>query len=120
MDPRLLGFEVDANLWLSVPPGALPHVGTALAARPGVHAVAVTTGPTDLLAAVFSSDPAALYRFLSTALAELPVTAVDTTLVGRAVERAGLRLRHGRIVTPGQHQNTTRGRRRRRPDRPGR
>ncbi|MDI2132931.1 Lrp/AsnC family transcriptional regulator [Yinghuangia seranimata] len=90
IDPRLLGYRVDADLWISVPPAALDETGRALAAHPAVHGVYAGTGPTNLMATVFCRDLPELYTLVSGTLAALPVTAVETTLVSRTVKRTGL------------------------------
>jgi DNA-binding Lrp family transcriptional regulator len=90
VDPRLLGMAVDATVWMTVPPRELRTVGEALARQDCVHGVAATTGATNLMATVFCADLEALYAFTSGPLAALPITTAETTLVGRAVKRAGL------------------------------
>ncbi|MFE9423542.1 Lrp/AsnC family transcriptional regulator [Kitasatospora sp. NPDC006697] len=92
VDPRLLGMAVDANLWLSVPPGRLAAAGAALAAHPQVHGVLATSGPHNLMAAVFCPDYPALYRFSTEVLGPLGADRVETAVVGRAVKRAGVRV----------------------------
>ncbi|WP_035862248.1 Lrp/AsnC family transcriptional regulator [Kitasatospora cheerisanensis] len=93
VDPRLLGVGVDANLWLEVPPGRLAAAGEALARHPQVHGVLATGGPTNLMAAVFCPDHAALYRFHTEVLGPLGVRRAETAVVARAVKRAGVRIR---------------------------
>lgn len=93
VDPRLLGVEVDANLWLEVPPGRLAAAGETLARHPQVHGVLATGGPSNLMAAVFCPDHAALYRFQTEVLGPLGVRRVETAIVARAVKRGGVRLR---------------------------
>ncbi|MFF3067188.1 Lrp/AsnC family transcriptional regulator [Kitasatospora sp. NPDC057936] len=93
VDPRLLGLAVDANLWLDVPPGRLAETGAALARHPHVHGVLATSGPTNLMAAVFCRDHAGLYRFVTDTLGPLGVTRAETAIVARAVKRAGVPLR---------------------------
>ncbi|GAB2747256.1 Lrp/AsnC family transcriptional regulator [Kitasatospora kifunensis] len=92
VDPRLLGMTVDANLWLAVPPGRLAAAGRALAAHPQVHGVVATSGPHNLMAAVFCPDYEALYRFTTEVIGPLGADRVETAIVGRAVKRAGVRL----------------------------
>ncbi|MEV7212567.1 Lrp/AsnC family transcriptional regulator [Kitasatospora cineracea] len=93
VDPRLVGAAVDANLWLDVEPGRLAATGEALARHPQVHGVLATSGPSNLMAAVFCPDHAALYRFQTGVLGPLGVRRVETAIVARAVKRAGVRLR---------------------------
>ncbi|MFJ1702046.1 Lrp/AsnC family transcriptional regulator [Kitasatospora sp. NPDC088346] len=90
VDPRLLGMAVDANLWLGVPPGRLAAVGEALAGHPQVHGVLATSGPANLMAAVFCPDHGGLYRFTTETLGPLGVDRVETAIVARAVKRAGV------------------------------
>ncbi len=92
IDPRLLGMAVDANLWLEVPPARLAEAGRALAGHPQVHGVLATSGPANLMAAVFCADHEGLYRFTTEVLGPLGVHRVETAIVGRAVKRAGVRL----------------------------
>ncbi|MQS12042.1 Lrp/AsnC family transcriptional regulator [Streptomyces kaniharaensis] len=92
VDPRLLGMAVDANLWLDVPPGRLAEVGTALARHPQVHGVLATSGPTNLMAAVFCPDHGGLYRFLTDTLGPFGVIRAETAIVARAIKRAGVPL----------------------------
>ncbi|WP_327069407.1 Lrp/AsnC family transcriptional regulator [Kitasatospora sp. NBC_01302] len=101
VDPRLLGMTVDANLWLSVPPGRLAEAGRVLAAHPQVHGVVATSGPHNLMAAVFCPDHGALYRFTTEVLGPLGADRVETAIVARAVKRAGVRITRPGAVRPG-------------------
>ncbi|GAA1240894.1 Lrp/AsnC family transcriptional regulator [Kitasatospora nipponensis] len=102
VDPRVLGMAVDANLWLTVPPAHLAEAGRVLAAHPQVHGVLATSGPANLMAAVFCPDYEGLYRFTTEVLGPLGVDRVETAIVGRAVKRAGVRLTApGAVRRPG-------------------
>ncbi|GAA0239511.1 Lrp/AsnC family transcriptional regulator [Saccharothrix mutabilis subsp. mutabilis] len=89
-DPRLFGLTVDANVWMTVPPGHLDALGRRLARHPLVHGTLATTGPTNLTTAVFCRDLPALYGFV-TSLNDIP--SAEVTVVGSAVKRAGRRAR---------------------------
>ncbi|MER7145389.1 MULTISPECIES: Lrp/AsnC family transcriptional regulator [Streptomyces] len=89
VDPRRLERDVDANLYLQVPPAHLDAAGRALAAHRAVHGVVALTGPANLSAAVWLSDLEALHGFITQDLAPLSVTAIETVLVGHAVKRPG-------------------------------
>jgi DNA-binding Lrp family transcriptional regulator len=91
VDPARLGLPVGANLSLTVPPGRLDAVASALAGHPAVHGVLATTGVANLDVAVWLRDLDELYEFITGDLAGLDVSAVETVLVGRAVKRAGMR-----------------------------
>lgn len=69
---RILAGDVRAMLWLNVPPGDLDAAGTALAGHPEVAFAGACTGPQNLYVSVMTADPAALYRYLTTSVAELP------------------------------------------------
>jgi DNA-binding Lrp family transcriptional regulator len=85
IDARALGLEVDANVWMTVPPGRLDEVGRALAKHPMVHGTLATTGVTNLMAAVWCRDLGGLYAFVTS----LDVPSAEVTVVARAVKRAG-------------------------------
>ncbi|MFJ2407181.1 Lrp/AsnC family transcriptional regulator [Streptomyces xanthochromogenes] len=89
LDPHALGLNVDANLYLQIAPAHLEAAGGALAAHPAVHGVIALTGPANLSAAVWLRDLEDLHRFITHDLAPLPVTGIDTVLVGCAVKRPG-------------------------------
>ncbi|MFB6893149.1 Lrp/AsnC family transcriptional regulator [Kitasatospora sp. NPDC056327] len=102
VDPRLLGLAVDARLWLDVPPGRLAAVGAALARHPRVHGVFATSGPANLMAAVYCPDHGGLYRFVTGTLGPLGVDRAETAIVGRTVKRAGVpRRAPGPVAGPG-------------------
>lgn len=85
IDVRALGLEVDANVWMTVPPGRLDEVGRKLATHPMVHGTLATTGVTNLMAAVWCRDLGDLYAFVT----GLDVPSAEVTVVAKAVKRAG-------------------------------
>ncbi|MET9490587.1 Lrp/AsnC family transcriptional regulator [Nocardia sp. NPDC006630] len=91
IDSALLGYPVDAHIWMSVSPGRLHDTGLQLASDHRVHGVMATTGPTNLLATVFCRNLPGLYAFVTDTLGPLDIATVDTSVVGRAVQRAGYR-----------------------------
>ncbi len=52
-----------------------------------------TSGPANLMAAVFCPDHGGLYRFVTDTLGPLGVGRAETVIVARAVKRAGVPLR---------------------------
>ncbi|GAA0731176.1 AsnC family transcriptional regulator [Dactylosporangium roseum] len=85
-----LGYQVEARLWMSVRPSALVAVATELSTHPEVSFAAVTTGPTNLVAAVICRDSRDLYRYLTERVASLDdVHALETAPVNRTVKRNG-------------------------------
>jgi DNA-binding Lrp family transcriptional regulator len=87
VDPKSLGFPVDADLRMQVSPERLDHAGRTLAAHPAVHGALATTGHTNLTIAVWLRDLEHLYHFITHDLADLGVSNVDTLLIGRNVKR---------------------------------
>ncbi|GAA4551451.1 Lrp/AsnC family transcriptional regulator [Amycolatopsis samaneae] len=90
IDVRALGLAVDANVWMTVPPGDLDSIGRALARHPLVHGTLATTGTSNLMAAVFCRNLPALYAFV-TGLGAFDVPSAEVTVVAQAVKRAGRR-----------------------------
>lgn len=90
IDARLLGYETEAMLWLSVPPCELVPVAEALADHPEVAFAAATTGPTNLVASVACRDVRALYAYLTTRVGALrAVQGMEAAPIIRSVKRAG-------------------------------
>ncbi|WNV84398.1 Lrp/AsnC family transcriptional regulator [Umezawaea sp. Da 62-37] len=87
LDYGLLPTGMQTLLWLSAAPERLVAAGQALAAHPEVPFAAATTGATNLYASVLSADPAALFTYLTTRVADLPATRVaETAPVLRSVK----------------------------------
>ncbi|MEU9504157.1 Lrp/AsnC family transcriptional regulator [Streptomyces sp. NPDC048196] len=88
--PAALGFHAEARLWMSVRPSRLTAVATAMAEHPEVSLVALTTGPTNLLAAVNCRNSVDLARYLTGRIAALDaIRSIETAPVIRTVKRAG-------------------------------
>ena len=87
VDPKALGFQVDADLHMQVAPERLDTAGRALALHPAVHGALATTGPANLMIAVWLRNLEHLYQFITGDLAHLGVSNVDTVLIGRTVKR---------------------------------
>lgn len=87
----LLDLHVRAMLWLSVAPAQLAAGGQALSGHPETAYVAATTGTANLCASVACPDTQALYRYLTTRIAELVgVERVETVPILRTVKRSGV------------------------------
>ncbi|OQQ13560.1 hypothetical protein B0675_39120 [Streptomyces sp. M41(2017)] len=87
VDPRRIDLPIEAKLLLHVAPDHLAAAGQALADHPAVHGAFATSGLSNLHAAAYFPDLAALYAFLSRDLVGLGITHVETALVGRAAKR---------------------------------
>lgn len=88
VDHRRLGLAIEAKLLLQVAPDHLAAAGKALADHPAVHGAFATSGPSNLHAAAYFPDLAALYGFLSQDLTGLGITHLETAVVSRAAKRA--------------------------------
>ncbi|WP_405360341.1 Lrp/AsnC family transcriptional regulator [Kitasatospora sp. NBC_00085] len=94
VEPRRLGFDIEAFCWLTVAPGRLTAVAQAVADHPEVGFAAATTGPTNLVAGLVCRDIEAFYGYLTDRLGGLDgVGALETAPVIRSVKRAGLLIR---------------------------
>jgi DNA-binding Lrp family transcriptional regulator len=69
--PSLLGFEVNAMLWLTVAPRHLHGVGEQIASHDEIASVAATSGRNNLMAIVICRDVDHLYRYLAERLAAI-------------------------------------------------
>ncbi|MEV4290218.1 Lrp/AsnC family transcriptional regulator [Nonomuraea bangladeshensis] len=88
--PPLLGYQVEAQLWMSVPPAELHATGRALTRHPEVAFAGATTGPHNLAASIVCRDDAAFYRYLTEDLGALPaIRQIETAPIIRTIKRAG-------------------------------
>ncbi|WP_327066600.1 Lrp/AsnC family transcriptional regulator [Kitasatospora sp. NBC_01302] len=90
VDSTLFGAATQALLWLSVAPGRLHEVATALARHPELAYVAATTGPTNLVANALCSGPADLHAYLAHRLGALRgIHCLESSPVLRTLKAAG-------------------------------
>ncbi|MGW0790541.1 Lrp/AsnC family transcriptional regulator [Streptomyces sp. NPDC002911] len=88
VEPALVGYPVEARIWLKVHPGETGAVGEALASCPGVRRCAAVTGQHNLLADVCLENEGSLYDFLTRELAPFPrILDVDTEIVTNSYKR---------------------------------
>ncbi|WP_081655391.1 Lrp/AsnC family transcriptional regulator [Amycolatopsis orientalis] len=87
---RALGFCSEARLWMTVRPSAVTSVASALAAHEEVQFAAVTTGPTNLVAAIACRNATHLYEYLTERVGSLDgIQQMETAPVVRTVKRSG-------------------------------
>lgn len=90
VDERMYGATAQAWLWMSVPPAALNRVGRALGEHDEVSYAAATTGPTNLVASVLSTDAEDLYRYLTVRIGALDgVRHLESAPIIRTLKRSG-------------------------------
>jgi DNA-binding Lrp family transcriptional regulator len=88
MDAEALGVQVEARLWMTVPPSKLAEVGEALATHPEVTFVAATTGARNLMASTACPSVPAFYQYLTQKLGALQaVENIETAPVIRTIKR---------------------------------
>lgn len=87
---RALGFHSEARLWMTVRPSSVVTVAAALAEHKEVQFAAVTTGPTNLVAAVACRNAEHLYEYLTERVGSLDgIQQMETAPVVRTVKRSG-------------------------------
>ncbi|MEU7638802.1 MULTISPECIES: Lrp/AsnC family transcriptional regulator [unclassified Streptomyces] len=87
--PATLGFPTEARLWMSVQPSRLADVALAMAEHPEVSFAAMTTGPSNLVAAVNCRDTEDLCRYLTERVAALDaIRSIETAPVIRTLKGA--------------------------------
>jgi DNA-binding Lrp family transcriptional regulator len=97
----LIGFHSTANLWLTVEPARLHAVGTQLADHVEVPFVGAVTGQQNLLASVLTTDPRALYRYLTTKIAALEgVRQMEISPMPTRLKQAGSLIHDHRLTDP--------------------
>jgi len=90
LPPAAAGFGTQARLWIAARPARVVEVGEALARHPEIAFAALTTGPTNLVAALNCRSPLDLSHYLTERLASLEaITSMETAPIIRTVKRAG-------------------------------
>ncbi|MFF4696206.1 Lrp/AsnC family transcriptional regulator [Streptomyces chattanoogensis] len=93
ISPATLGFPIEARLWMSVQPSQLANVAREMAAHAEVSFAAMTTGPSNLVAAVNCRNPEDLCRYLTERVAALDaVRSLETAPVIRTLKRTATSL----------------------------
>jgi DNA-binding Lrp family transcriptional regulator len=90
MDDAAPGVTIKAVLWMSVAPAHFDNAAAELSRHPELAFVAATTGRTNLIAQVLSTDLASLHRYLITDLAQVPgITDLETAPILTTLKAAG-------------------------------
>lgn len=97
VDPNLLGYDIEAFVWLRVDLARLEEIAGRLAAQREVRYLSATTGFSDLTAEIVLEAQDDLYAFSTGALAELPgIRQVVVGLELETLKRAYLPMRNYR------------------------
>lgn len=100
IEPSLLGYDIEAVLWMSVRPAAIDTVGNTLAEHPAVRYCGAALGGCDLVVHVVLPRADELYSFIIETLGGLAdVTDVDMSLVTHAYKRGFIRKTDDKTAT---------------------
>lgn len=89
VEPDVMGFQVECQLWIRAIPGAIEDIGRQMAALPQVRYCAAIAGDYQLLVDVTVRDQAALYALLTNPRWNDGVTRIRTAMVVQARKRGG-------------------------------
>jgi DNA-binding Lrp family transcriptional regulator len=96
-----IGKRVSANLWFTIAPAHLEAAGRKLADHPELTFVAAVTGGTNLMASARLPDAEALYRFLTSKVAEVPgVLTVETVPQMLRLKQSHSLMADGLVLAP--------------------
>lgn len=97
--PEAFGYHATAIMYLTVHPGQIVDVGTALAAHRETGFVAATTGAANVFAVVTCRSSEHLFRYVTERVGALPgVQQLDLAPYLRRVKQFGSRVVDGRLV----------------------
>ncbi|MCM3846756.1 Lrp/AsnC family transcriptional regulator [Pseudonocardia sp. DR1-2] len=95
VEPTLLGYPLEAILWVRVLPDRFDDVAAHLLAEPAVRQATAVAGEFDLVVDVAVRDQADLYDLLSAPRWREMVQTVEVSVVLQAMKRSGLRVPAG-------------------------
>lgn len=94
VEPSILGFGVEALLWVQTTPDAIETLGQKLAAWPSVRYLAALAGNYQLLVNVTATSHAQLYQMISHPVWNEHQVTIHTTFLAQARKRGGVLLPH--------------------------
>lgn len=92
VEPGLLGFPLEAMLWIRVLPGYLDAFAEHLLAEPNVRQAVAIAGEFDLAVNVAVKDQASLYALVGSGRWREMVQSVEVSVVLQAMKRSGVRV----------------------------
>jgi DNA-binding Lrp family transcriptional regulator len=100
--PALLGFDINAMVWLTTRPRDLAAVAEEIAAHEEVASVVAVSGRNNLMAVVICRDVEHLYRYVAERLAGIDqIVSYDMSIRAQRLKQAGSIVSHGRLVPTG-------------------
>jgi DNA-binding Lrp family transcriptional regulator len=101
--PALLGFDINAMLWLTTSPRHLAAVAEEIAAHQEVASVVAVSGRNNLMAVVICRSVDDLYRYVAERLAGIDhIQSYDMSIRAQRLKQAGSLISHGRLVDAGR------------------
>ena len=100
--PALLGFDVNAMLWLTTSPRHLASVAEQIVMHDEVASVIAVSGRNNLMAVVICRDVDHLYGYVAERLAAIQhIDSYDMSIRAQRLKQAGSLVARGRLVQPG-------------------
>ncbi len=100
--PELLGFTVNATIWISTPPRHLAATAEQIVAHDEVASVIAVSGSANLMVVVICRDVEHLYRYLAERLATVEhIQTYDVSIRSKRLKQVGSLIAHGRLVRAG-------------------
>jgi DNA-binding Lrp family transcriptional regulator len=100
--PNLLGFDVNAMVWLNTSPSHLAGVGEQIALHDEIASVSAISGRNNLMAIVICRDVEHLYQYLAQRLSKVGhVQGFEVSIRTQRLKQAASLVSHGRLIQPG-------------------
>jgi DNA-binding Lrp family transcriptional regulator len=100
--PELLGFRLNATMWISTSPRHLAATAEQIVAHDEVASVVAVTGSANLMVVVICRDVEHFYRYLAQRLATVEhIRAYDVSIRSKRLKQVGSLIAHGRLIRAG-------------------
>ncbi len=97
--PELLGYTVNATIWISTSPKHLTTVAEQIVAHDEVASVVAVSGSANLMVVVICRDVEHLYRYLAERLGSVDhIGAYDVSIRSKRLKQVGSLIAHGRLI----------------------
>lgn len=99
--PNLLGFDVNAMVWLNTSPSHLAGVGEQISLHDEIASVSAISGRHNLMAVVICRDVDHLYHYLAQRLSKVGhVQGFEVSIRTQRLKQAASLIAHGRLIQP--------------------
>ncbi|GAS94533.1 AsnC family transcriptional regulator [Mycolicibacterium canariasense] len=97
--PELLGYRLNATIWIATSPRHLTVVAEQIVAHDEVASVVAVSGSANLMAVVICRDVEHLYRYLAERLATVEhIQTYDVGIRSKRLKQVGSLIAHGRLI----------------------